>query len=280
MRTVCATATNTLVKISQMKKIKIVYLPGYGGNFLQALFSLDPSTQPSGIIEIDTLDTPDHRADCYINLLRDRKALHFDLGKNQHASPQYGCVVQAVHPKEFDFNEQCDKVLQVDLDWSNFSNYWLIQSKINMDHQMARLRAEEIKKSIQIKKWFNTHPVSINPFLDLRLWTQEYVTVNRLLGLPDHLDAANKLHKFWYDLRVSKIVKSFETVGAKEFSKYCFERLKQEVYGAPTFWQTFYERVRDPQWPDCSDEKDFVNLPQWIQHELIVVFGYQPQIQA
>jgi len=41
-------------------------------------------------------------------------------------------------------------------------------------------------------------------------------------------------------------------------------------------WKNWYSRVRDPSWPDCNDERDFANLPAWIQQECIEVFGYKP----
>lgn len=41
-------------------------------------------------------------------------------------------------------------------------------------------------------------------------------------------------------------------------------------------WTTFYESIRDASWPDCPTEKDFVNLPDYIQHECQTIFGYRP----
>jgi hypothetical protein len=42
-------------------------------------------------------------------------------------------------------------------------------------------------------------------------------------------------------------------------------------------WKEWYQRVRDPSWPDCKKEKDFFQLPNWIQKELIEVFNYKPK---
>jgi hypothetical protein len=42
-----------------------------------------------------------------------------------------------------------------------------------------------------------------------------------------------------------------------------------------TPWQEFYQSVRDPSWPNCSEESGFHNLPLPIKHELISVHGYQ-----
>lgn len=42
-------------------------------------------------------------------------------------------------------------------------------------------------------------------------------------------------------------------------------------------WPSWYQRVRDPSWPDCNKEDDFYLLPDWIQKECVEVFGYQPK---
>jgi hypothetical protein len=42
-------------------------------------------------------------------------------------------------------------------------------------------------------------------------------------------------------------------------------------------WHNWYSRIRDPHWPDCDNEQDFYNLPDWIQKECIEIFGYQPK---
>jgi hypothetical protein len=41
-------------------------------------------------------------------------------------------------------------------------------------------------------------------------------------------------------------------------------------------WQEFYNEIRDPGWPDCPTEQDFVNLSPSIQQECQEVFGYRP----
>lgn len=41
-------------------------------------------------------------------------------------------------------------------------------------------------------------------------------------------------------------------------------------------WQEFYNDIKDPQWPECNNEQDFVNLPPHIQQECREVFGYVP----
>ena len=41
-------------------------------------------------------------------------------------------------------------------------------------------------------------------------------------------------------------------------------------------WQEFYYEIKDPSWPACDSESDFMSLPQHIRTECIEVFGYAP----
>lgn len=265
-----------------LKKITIVYLPGYAGNFLEALFSLDPATAP--LWEIDNKnDTPLTRVTSYLKFRQNKKIVHMHDSESKKVPDDltnYRYIFKSTHPAEFNFQNFPDQVLLVDLDWSDFSNYWLMESKKSFDYQLARLRANEPRQNLQVKKHFNTKIISLNQFLDRQQWKKEYEKINSLLGLPDHPEAADKLYSFWYDLRVQDYVRKFDQVPPEQYSVYCRQRLKEEERGTPGIWQIFYERVKDPQWPDCEQEEDFFQLPQWIQQELISKFGYQPQKQV
>jgi hypothetical protein len=41
-------------------------------------------------------------------------------------------------------------------------------------------------------------------------------------------------------------------------------------------WSEFYSQIRDPAWPECEAEQDFVVLPVHIQKEIREQFGYTP----
>lgn len=41
-------------------------------------------------------------------------------------------------------------------------------------------------------------------------------------------------------------------------------------------WQEFYLQIKGQDWPECADEKEFINLPLWIQKECIERFNYTP----
>ena len=43
-----------------------------------------------------------------------------------------------------------------------------------------------------------------------------------------------------------------------------------------TTWVEFYNQIRDPAWPDCEQEEQFVRLPKYIQKECCETFGYVP----
>jgi 16S rRNA G966 N2-methylase RsmD len=38
-------------------------------------------------------------------------------------------------------------------------------------------------------------------------------------------------------------------------------------------WQNFYQNIRDPSWPDCVNETEFVKLPEHIQSEILTVYN-------
>lgn len=38
-------------------------------------------------------------------------------------------------------------------------------------------------------------------------------------------------------------------------------------------WNTFYQNIRDPSWPECANEHEFTKLPAHIQEEIITVFN-------
>jgi len=42
-------------------------------------------------------------------------------------------------------------------------------------------------------------------------------------------------------------------------------------------WAEFYDDIKDPSWPKCESESDFVNLPQYIKDECINIYGYNTE---
>jgi hypothetical protein len=264
-----------------VKKIDIIYLPGYGGHFLQALFSLDPSTVPGKQID-PTKDTPSFRVENYLST-NHHVPLHMGhfIGDDYPVFPdesRHKTQFNGVHPIEYDHQSSGNQIFLVELDWSNFSNFWLMQSKKDMGYQLARLKPNEAKKNQRLKKHHAPHLINMHDFLDPSRWENEYIRINQLMDLDCYHAEAKRIYEFWYDLRVKKYAEKFGSVSSRAHADYCRQRLQEEIWGTPTEWQIFYDRVRDPSWPDCFTEENFFELPKDIQQELITVFGYQPQI--
>jgi hypothetical protein len=194
----------------------------------------------------------------------------------------YTVNVQSVHPEEYcSWAKHSEtKKCVVDLDWSNFSNYWLQQSKIDFDYQLARLRIDEAEKNARLLKQHGIIIINLNNMLDINHWRNEYCRISSAMNLPIYSEPASMIYHCWYELRVKKYVDNFMQLDSDQHAKYCYLRLKEEQCGTITSWKLFYERVRDPDWPDCPYEQDFCKLPERIRHELIDVFKYRPQIPS
>lgn len=41
-------------------------------------------------------------------------------------------------------------------------------------------------------------------------------------------------------------------------------------------WSVLYNKFKGPDWPSCPPEEEFHLLPEWVQQELITMFGYIP----
>lgn len=251
---------------------------------MRSIFSLDPCTTPC-VDENIANDTPLARAVLYttkresqVRHLGDIINLKFSLASDS----KYQIDIVAKHPHEFllSHTETRTQIFLVDLDWSDFSNYWLIESKNDFDNNIARLRSDEVTKYLRLCERSDVQHVNLNAMLDVNQWQQEYERINAIMDLPAHLPAAQKIYDFWYDLRVAKYVKEFQNLTLADNAYFYHARSQEQIHGtlrkSPTQWRAFYENVRDPSWPDCKNERDFHKLPDHVKHELITVFKYQP----
>ena len=83
---------------------------------------------------------------------------------------------------------------------------------------------------------------------------------------------AQLLDKFIQD-NVKKLKEIYKQVGQPDLELF-------RLFSGPTNtskWINFYYAVKDPQWPDCYDERDFFKLPKQIQDECCQTFGYVPK---
>lgn len=262
-------------KYDSMREIQIIYLPGYGGNFLEALLSLDPSTKPCRALD-DLPDTPENRVYCYINRPQDTDLRHWGDLISKDSQLVYPKNVRCMHPGEFSFASHDKKDLIVaELSWGNFSNYWLMKTKENLKFSLARLRDGDIDIQTRIKKKYDPIIISVDAFLDPLTWMDEYVRISDLLEL-NWYPVAERLYQSWFDLRVAGLKQAFESADRKTLVSVCRARLLENVYGPPSDWNLFYENIRDPSWPNCKTEADFHKLPSKIKKEMIDTFGYVP----
>ena len=265
--------------------IQLIHLPGFGGNFLKSLFSLDPTTTPWNQIDYDN-DNPTNRVECYLSVLHGNKKINhwLDLQQKTISAPndRFETTITSIHPQQFSFEidaqENINQRFLVGLPWDDFSNYWLMDTKENLDFQLARQAPNEEKNLRLIKRKFDLELISISPFLNFDGWVDEYVKISNKMGVNSYPDQAEKLYQAWYQLRVKSLKNKFHELSKQDKSNYCAKRLKEEQRGSPDNWQIFYENVRDSAWPDCDTESEFISLPDHIKQELIEFFHYVPQV--
>lgn len=252
--------------------IEIVYMPGYAGNFCVALLSLDPEFDPYHIKKPNN-DSALQRAKTYLDLgqirhLGDFNPYEFNDSDNSR--------FREIHPHEFQINDHRDICVIVDLDWSDFNNFWLMSRKQDHDYQIARVRTGEAARNNWIHCHLSDCHINLGALITQECWQHEYVRVCDALGIRTHCEEAEMLWHWWYDHQVARYRQTFAGITPEQTAYWCRQRLLEEEWGTHTVWQVFYSRVRDPSWPDCDNEDDFAALPKAIRQEIIEVHGYRP----
>lgn len=93
---------------------------------------------------------------------------------------------------------------------------------------------------------------------------------------PDYRLSEYELYGNYFYKNHKNLINNILRKSSKNFISRDPNITKLSSTGTLTKWLTFYEQVRDPSWPDCEYETDFVNLPDHIKKECIEVFGYKP----
>lgn len=254
-----------------------MYQPGYAGNFLKFLFSLDPSTAPYLKHYTTQQLDPQQRLTHYSF----ENAKKFDHWQKFHHSQddslidqyhgQYPTIVKAVHPVEFQPPEVYD-LYQAELDYDEFSSFWLTKTK-ELWCGFPMLRTGEKQIEDQIKRQYSPEIININNFLNPMTWQHEYEKICDSMCLPTQIDTATQLYQSWYNLRVHPLKQLFDQLTSEQKQNSIRIRKLHETQGQPSPWQYVYDRIRDSSWPDCNSEKDFYKLPDSIQSELINSLG-------
>lgn len=194
----------------------IVYIPGYAGNFLQLLLSLDPSTYPW--LPEETAD-PNNRKNLYsFKKLQDKENiwlshhLQYDWPLNKFTNSEqkeFNNLVMSIHPNNFYMNIDQLQSLTDDIK----INYLCIEvsdlvKSIHIDQFKERnggfphVREGDIENYDKFKKEFN--PFVIN--LDMMFATEtefvnEYSKVCKHLSLARQDNAAIEFYQNWREAR-------------------------------------------------------------------------------
>ena len=274
-----------------MKIHLIIYQPGYAGHLLEYLFSLDQSTVPNGSNN-DVTSRLDSYSFSHATKFSNWETFHhnYSISKEKDLKniPQgYQHLVYSIHPTEFSRSATIEKLklsintalYMVKLTRNDFNDYWLMKTK-EYWNGYPYLRSEEIIIEEDILTTYNPIIISMDALLDINIWQDEYIKINSLMGLPEQLEAARELYQSWYDLRVTPLRKEFDSLTQEQIKSYSVKRDKMELNSRNSidpYWTVFYNRVQGSDWPDCNDERDFHQLPDWVQKELIEKFNYYPR---
>jgi hypothetical protein len=255
--------------------INIIYQPGYGGHFLKCLFSLDSKVAP---LMGDTDDITE-RLNRY-NFNKSTKfnnyfSFHihndsqFDINKYMDS---YEKIVIASHPYHIFLspNIAATKFI-VDLNYSEFNDYWLVESKKRMGNFPPTLVGEYYRE-MELRKTSPMVSISLDKFLDETMWESEYYRISELMGIDTHINEAKILYNSWYNVRVAELKESFKKLTDVQLRSFQDTRLLHEMHGNDGNWQNFYQRNRGANWPEFSNTLKFSELPIFVQNELMKKF--------
>ena len=199
----------------------IVYNPGFAGNFLSRLFSLDTSVCPQVKIgwaenNIDIFDQ--NRLDLYSfdeakkyenwqSFHRDWADLYnYNLLDNYFQSKNFSSIVFSIHEPEFQIHKNLidslsnRTILGVKLE-SEKNKRWvkLAQPDLNFTYRFE----EEKFYEIFLNSLDKTYLIDLDKILNSENeFINEYQRIVKLTGIKPALDSAVKLYKQWYSIRV------------------------------------------------------------------------------
>ena len=198
-----------------MKTINIiVYLPGYAGNFLQLLLSLDPSTYPW--MPEETQD-PNKRKNSYsFKGLQNKESiwashhiqLNWPMNKFiQDQQEKFKNVVVSIHPN--DFYKVIDQLQANDIrinylgvQISDAAKTKHIDEFKERNGGFPHLREGDIENYERFKKEFNPFMINLDMiFLTETEFVDEYIRVCEHLSLTPQYSAAIEFYQEWREAR-------------------------------------------------------------------------------
>jgi hypothetical protein len=211
--------------IDHIKHVFVVYNPGYAGNFLIRLFSLDTAVVPQTTSElIDTKKffdlTVEERCDFYsfagvrnkyLNWQKFHRSWidfhHYERFETRLEDSQvYSTIIFGMHSPEYlRFQRQIESInnyqlLIVDLDENRYGN-WISESQKDLNFKY-RLDEKKIYRSL-LDQHHDQSKINLTAMLEsTESFVREYLRIAKMLNVTVHIDKAVKLYEEWYDTRV------------------------------------------------------------------------------
>ena len=205
----------------------IIYQPGFGGNLLGRLFSLDNSVTP--FVSYKNLDRLASYSFGHANDFDHWRKFHqaciAETDKvNANDTTEYGITLNLSHPYQFIRNyvnikiNPCD-VYMAELSYDIFPNYWIMGTKERWNH-FPVLFPGEFNDEVALRSQYNPTMISMDKFLDESLWEGEYIRVSELMGVPVCIENARIIFDSWYKIRVKPLKETFNTLTESRKTEY------------------------------------------------------------
>ena len=233
----------------------IIYQPGFAGHLMKCLFSLALNTVRLLPHHNKSPDSPAIRASDYS--FRNASAyrhwcdfhMDFDSSFDEEDPSVSGIYCIADHPlhiwnsiKRHAANESSELCyFKSELSYSPFNNYWLVRTK-EIFNNFPKLHLRDIESERLLTEKFSPEPISVDAFLSLDTWHEEYSRINKLMGLQD-VPEANEFYLDWYNIRVRPLIEEFKQITPDVIKIYSDIRKNHDMFGQPSeprfsFWDT------------------------------------------
>lgn len=267
-----------------MQLFHIMYISGYGGRLLRRLLSLDLDVCPVFSMPEDSVSSRVAAYKQTATLSNWRISEELDDANDYMTQSGYQIAVTASHCFNHSIRRRA-QVINVVLDYDEFSNYWWTQTINEMDgliiYKGQWLRHLQLVGQLDIPA---ARTINMTKFLHTELWQGEYIRICNELGIRIHLDAATELFTAWYSTRVAPL-KAHKVSG-----DVLATRTNIELYGSTDWWPKFcqidtpqpvnklrneqrnfsetYHAIKADAWPSCPNLADENLLPGLIRKEL------------
>ena len=212
--------------IDQINHVFIVYNPGYAGNFLIRLFSLDTAVVPQTTLELINTEkffdlSIEERSDFYsfasvrnqyLNWQKFHRTWmdfhHYEQFESRlNNSHTYNTIIFGIHSPEYlRFQKQIEsikhhRIIFVDLDEDRYEG-WITKSQKNLNFKY-RLDEKKIYRSL-LDQCHPQSKINLTAMLEsTESFIHEYLRIAEILNVKVHSNDAVKLYKEWYETRVS-----------------------------------------------------------------------------